>query len=60
VLIRNDIVLIFGVDRPVLRRDVNLIIGELVLAEVIEEICVAGAMHVHIGEARVFVLRCTR
>jgi hypothetical protein len=59
VLIRYHVILVFWVDGPVLRRDVNLVVGELVLAEVLEEIRVAGAMHVHIVEARVFGLGYT-
>lgn len=56
MLIRDNVILVFWVDGPVLRRDVNLVVGELVLAEVLEDVRVAGAMHVHIVEARVFVL----
>jgi hypothetical protein len=41
MLIRNDIVFILGVDRLVHGGHVDFIIGELVLAEVLEKVCVA-------------------
>jgi hypothetical protein len=46
MLIRHDIVFVFRVDGLVNRWNVDLVIGELVLAEVLEEVCVAGAVHV--------------
>lgn len=56
MLVWDYVVFVFGVDRLVLGRDVDFVVGQLVLAEVLEEVRVAGAVHVHVGEARVFVL----
>jgi hypothetical protein len=50
MLVRNNVVLILRIDRLVLRRDVDLVIWETVTAEVLEEICIASAVHVHLGE----------
>jgi hypothetical protein len=40
----------------VLWRDVDFVVGELVLAKVFKEVGVAGAVHVHVRVGRVFVL----
>jgi hypothetical protein len=47
MLIRHDIVFVFRVNGLVDGRNVDLVIGELVLAEILEEVCVAGAVHVN-------------
>jgi len=47
MLIWNDIVFVLRVDGLVNGRNVDLVIRELVLAEVLEEVCVAGAVHVN-------------
>ena len=57
MLVRYHIVFIFRVDRLMLGRDVYFVVGEAIAAEVLEEVGVAGAVHVHLGESRVFVLR---
>jgi len=49
MLIRNYIILIFWVQRLVLRRYVDFIIWELVFAEVFEKICMAGSGEVDVG-----------
>jgi hypothetical protein len=56
MLIGNNIVFILGVDRLMHGGDVDLVIGEFVLAEVLEEVCVAGAVHVDECEGGVFIL----
>jgi hypothetical protein len=54
VLIRNYIVFIFWVDRLVVRRHVNVVVGQLVLAEVFEEISVPGPVEVDVGVGGIF------
>jgi hypothetical protein len=56
MLIGHYIVLIFRIDGLVVRRNVDLIIGELVFAEVFEEVRVPGSVEVNVGIGRVFGL----
>ena len=56
MLIRDYVVLIFGVDGLVMRWNVDLVIWELVLAEIFEQVCVSRAIEVDIGMVRVFRL----
>jgi hypothetical protein len=43
------IILILRIDRLIVRRYVNLIVGQLVFAEVFKEICVSWTVEVNIG-----------
>jgi hypothetical protein len=54
VLIRHYIVLILRIDRLVMRRHVDLIVGQFVFAEVFEEIRVAGPVEVDVRVGRIF------
>lgn len=56
MLVWYYIVLVFGVQWLVVRRDVDLIVGEFVFTEVFEEICVSRPVEVHVSEVRVFGL----
>jgi hypothetical protein len=56
MLIWYYIVLIFRVDGLVVRRNVDLIIRELVFAEVFEEVRVPGSVEVNVGIGGVFGL----
>lgn len=56
VLVRHDVVLVLGVDGLMVRRDVDVVRGQAVLAEGFEEVGVAGAVEVEGGEVGVFVL----
>lgn len=56
VLVGHDVVLILGVDGLVVRRHVDVVVGQLILAEVLEEIRVARPLHVYVRVAPVFVL----
>jgi hypothetical protein len=58
MLIRHYIILILRVDGLQVRRDVDVICGELVFAEVLEQVGVAGGLHVDVGVCCVFVLQC--
>lgn len=60
MLVGDDVVLILRVDGLVLGRDVDLIIGEAVLAEVLEEVGVALVVEVDIRDGGVFVLQVRR
>jgi len=57
MLIRHNVILILRVDRLVLRFDINLIIGEFILGEILEQVRVPGAMHVDIREGGVLILQ---
>jgi hypothetical protein len=48
-LIRNYIIFIFWVDGLVMRRNVDLIVGQLVFTEVLEEVGVSCAIEVDVG-----------
>lgn len=54
MLVRHYVVFVFGIERLVLRRHVDLVVGQFVLAEVFEEIGVAGAREVDVGVGGVF------
>lgn len=57
VLIGDDIVLVLGIDRLEVRRDVNVVVGEFgVLAEVFEEVGVEGVVEMDVGVVGVFIL----
>jgi hypothetical protein len=56
MLIRHYIVLVFRIERLVVRRDVDLVIWQLVFAEVLEEVCVPGSVEVHVSVVGVFGL----
>lgn len=56
VLVRHHVVLVLGVDGLQVRRDVDVVGGELVLAEIFKQVRVARGVHVHVGEGGVFVL----
>lgn len=56
VLVGHHVILVLRVDGLVLRRDVDVVRGEPVFAKVVKEVGIAGAMHVDVGEAGVFVL----
>jgi hypothetical protein len=56
VLVWYYIILVFWVDRLVVCRDVDFVVGELVFAEIFEEVCVAGASEVDVGVGGVFGL----
>jgi len=49
MLIRYYIIFILRVDRLVVRRNIDLVIGEFVLAEVFEEVGVAGTVEVDVS-----------
>jgi hypothetical protein len=49
VLIGYYIILIFGIDGLVVRWYVDFVVGELVFAEVFEEVRVAGSVEVNVG-----------
>jgi hypothetical protein len=56
MLVRHYIVFIFWIDRLVVRRDVDLVVWELVFAEVFEEVRVTGPVEVDVGVGGVFRL----
>ncbi len=56
VLVGHDVVLVFGVNGLVVRGHVDLVVGQLVLAEVLEEVGVAWPLHVDVCVASVFIL----
>ncbi len=56
MLIWYHVVLIFGIQGLIVRRDVDIVIWELVFAEVFEEVGVSGAVEVDICVAGVFGL----
>jgi hypothetical protein len=43
------IILVFGIDRLIVRRYVNLIVGQLVFTEVFKEICVSWTVEMDVG-----------
>jgi hypothetical protein len=49
MLIRDHIVFILGIDRLMVRRNVDIVVGELVAAEVIEEVCKATGGEVDVS-----------
>lgn len=53
---RGTIVFVFGIDGLVVWRDVHVVVGELVAAEVFEEVGDATAGEVDVGSAGVFGL----
>lgn len=56
VLIGDDIVLVLGIDRLEVRRDVNVVVGEFgVLAELFEEVGVEGVVEMDVGVVGVFI-----
>lgn len=55
-MVWNYIILVLGVDGLVVRRDVDLIVGEFVLAEVLEEVCVSRPVEVNVCVIGVFRL----
>jgi hypothetical protein len=56
VLIGHYVVLVFRVDGLQVRRHVDVVGGQLVLAKVLEQVGVARLLHVDVGEGGVFVL----
>lgn len=56
MLIGHHVVLVLWIYGLQVRRHVNLVVWEAVLAEVVEEVGVAGAVEVDLGVAGVFVL----
>jgi hypothetical protein len=56
MLVWHYIVLIFRIQWLVVRRDVDLIIRELVFAEVFKKVCVSRPVEVHVSVVRVFGL----
>lgn len=50
MLVGDHVVLVLRVNRLMLGWDVNLVRGEFVLAEIFEEIGVAGAVEVNVRE----------
>lgn len=56
MLVGYDVILVFRIDGLEMWWDVDLVGGQLVLAEVFEEIRVAGSVHVHVGVRGVFIL----
>jgi len=54
MLVGNYIIFIFWIDRLVVRRHIDFVVGELVFAEVFEEVGVAGAVEVDVGVGGVF------
>ncbi len=57
VLIGHYIILVFWVDGLVVRWHVDVVVGQLAAAEILEQVCVAGAMVVQVRVAAVFILR---
>ena len=49
MLVRDYIVFVFGVDGLVVWRHVYFVVGELIFAEVFEEVRVAGSVEVDVG-----------
>lgn len=60
VLIRNDIVLVVGVERLVLRRNVDFLGRELDARKVLEQVGVVGGVEMQVGEGRVARLMGTQ
>ncbi|KAI0471121.1 hypothetical protein GGR56DRAFT_132383 [Xylariaceae sp. FL0804] len=56
VLVGNHVVLVLGVDGLVLRRHVDVVVGQPVAAEVLEQVRVARPLLVHVRVAAVLVL----
>lgn len=56
MLVRDYIVLVLGVNGLVVRRHIDLIIGELVPAEVLKEIGISRAVEVDVGVVGIFGL----
>ncbi len=56
MLIGDYIVLVLGIEGLVVGRDVDLVVGELVAAEVFEEVGVEGAGEVDVGVGGIFGL----
>jgi hypothetical protein len=56
VLVRHHVVLILWVDGLVMRRDVDLVVGQLVLAKVLKQVRVPRPLHVYICITPVLVL----
>jgi hypothetical protein len=56
MLIRNYIILVFWIDRLVVRRNVDLVIWELVFAEIFEEVGVKQVVEVYVSVVGVFGL----
>lgn len=56
VLLGHDIILVLRVDGLVLRGDVNVVGGQLVAAELLEQVSVAGPVEVNLGMLGVFIL----
>jgi len=56
MLVWNHIILIFWIDGLILGGNVDLIIWELVSAEIIKEICISRTVEVDVGAVRVFRL----
>lgn len=56
VLVRHDVVLVLRVDGLVLRGDIDVVSRQLVAAELLEQVCVAGAVEMDLGIVAVFVL----
>jgi hypothetical protein len=54
MLVRHYIVFIFRIDRLVVRRDVDLVVWELVFAKVFEEVRIAGPVEVNVRVGGVF------
>lgn len=50
MLVWDYIVFVFGIDGLVVRRHVDLVVGQLVFAEVFEKVRVSGAVEVYICE----------
>ena len=49
VLVWHYIVLVFWVDRLVMRGNIDFVVGQLVFAEIFEEVRVPRAVEVHVG-----------
>lgn len=56
VLVGDDIVFVLRVDGLQVGRDVDIVGGELVLAEILKKVGVARVLHVNVGIDCVFVL----
>jgi hypothetical protein len=56
MLVWHHIILVFGVQRLVLRRDVDLVVGQLGGAEVFEEVDGARMVEVDVGVVGIFGL----
>jgi hypothetical protein len=56
MLIWHDIILIFWIQRLVVRWHVDLIVGKRVAAEILEEVGVSGRCEVDVGVVGVFRL----